>query len=260
MGKQIKNKERISSMFDDIASEYDAANHFLSMGVDRIWRKKIRKMIARSQNPAIQILDLATGTGDLALALAKIPGSEIVGLDIADKMLDCARAKAAKKGRKNIRLIQGDALNIPFPEATFDVVTIAFGIRNFEDVTAGVREINRVLKPGGKYYIIELTRPNKYFRPLYNIYLNHLLPVIGSIITRKKSAYLYLKDTISDFLQDDDLNVYFEQNGFEECSFYHWSFGIATLYTGSKVRIEKPIDCHNADIDNNICEVTFHAN
>ncbi len=240
MGKIIKKKERIANMFDEIAPVYDSTGHILSMGVDRIWRKKIRKQIAKIPISPLHVLDLATGTGDLAIEISKINNSQIVGIDIATKMLDVAINKADKKNIHNITFMEGDALNLPFPDKSFDVVTIAFGIRNFENVTAGIQEINRVLRSEGSYFIIELTRPKSIFKPFYLFYLRYLLPSIGAILSRKKSAYTYLKDTISEFEQDEDLNVFFVNNGFDRCRYQHFSFGISTLYTGSKIADVEP--------------------
>lgn len=254
-----KNKEKISKMFNDIASDYDATGHFLSFGIDRLWRRRIKKVITKNQSSPIQILDLASGTGDLAFELSSISESTIIGIDISEKMLEMAKIKQAKNRIQNIQFIHGDALNVPFPDNTFDVVTIAFGIRNFENVENGIKEIYRLLKPNGRYYILELTRPNAFIQPFYLIYLNWILPMIGSIFTHKKNAYIYLKETIKDFEQDDDLSNLFKSNSFTDTHFSHWSFGIATLYTGVKT-IKTPKNFEKTTIDNKICEVTFHAN
>lgn len=260
MQQSRKSKENIARMFDQISKEYDTTGHFLSLGIDRIWRKRIRKFIAKNHPSPMQILDLATGTGDLALELSKIPLSTIVGLDISKKMLDCAQQKIEKQKVGNIRLMQADALQIPFPEAAFDVVTVAFGIRNYEDFYAGIREIHRVLKPNGCYYIIELTRPNAIIRPFYLLYLHWLLPAIGSLFTHKKNAYTYLKDSICDFDQDDALNIHFLDAGFKDCSYVHWSLGIATLYSGQKKAEKQSFSAHNDGISTIFAEDAFLSN
>jgi demethylmenaquinone methyltransferase/2-methoxy-6-polyprenyl-1,4-benzoquinol methylase len=235
MQKIQKDKERIASMFDEIATSYDRADHILSMGVDHIWRRKIRKLIAiKNPQRPIKILDIATGTADLAIEMAKIDQSQIIGIDIAEQMLAVGRLKVVNSGRKNIELISGDALQIPFPDNYFDVITVAFGIRNFENLEAGIKEIHRVLKPNGQYFILELTRPVAIFRPFYSIYLYYILPTLGFLITRKKRAYEYLRNTIRTFHQDEALEEFFIKQGFINTSFKHQSLGIATIYNGTK--------------------------
>ena len=235
MQKIQKDKERIASMFDEIATSYDRADHILSMGVDHLWRKKIRKLIAvKNPQRPIKILDIATGTADLAIEMAKIDQSQIIGIDIAEQMLAVGRQKVLKSERKNIELISGDALQMPFPDNSFDVITVAFGIRNFEDLEAGIKEIHRVLKPNGQYFILELTRPVAAFRPFYSIYLYYILPTLGFLITRKKRAYEYLRNTIRTFHQDEALDEFFIKQGFKKTSFKHLSLGIATIYNGTK--------------------------
>ncbi len=229
-----KNKEKVSKMFNDIAHDYDATGHFLSLGIDRLWRNRIKKNIKKNHAFPIQILDLATGTGDLAIKLSSIQSSKIIGIDISEKMLEEATKKAKKSKIHNIHFIHGDALNVPFPDNSFDAITVSFGIRNFENAEAGMKEIYRLLKPNGHYYILELTRPNAIIRPFYLFYLNWVLPIIGSVFTHKKNAYIYLKESIKDFKQDDDLNILFKNNSFSDCHYSHWTFGIATLYTGLK--------------------------
>lgn len=230
-----KDKEQISSMFDEIAIGYDKADHLLSMGIDHIWRRKLRKIIAADYpNQPVKILDVATGTGDLLIEMSKIEQSHVVGLDFSEQMLQVAKQKAAKCPRDNMEFLYADALNMPFPDESFDVVTVAFGIRNFQDLTAGICEINRVLKPNGRYYILELTLPNPIIRPLYSLYLNYLVPFFGYLITHKKRAYHYLSHSIRGFYQDEKLNHFFKDAGFKHCQYKHWTFGVATLYSGQK--------------------------
>lgn len=234
MNPNSKQKEKIASMFDDIATDYDTANHFLSLGIDKSWRKRIKKLILAQNIKSAQILDIATGTGDLAFELASIPDSTITGIDISEKMLDCARLKNGEKKLTNITFLLADGTKTHFNDNTFDVVTVAFGVRNFENFSIGIQEIHRVLKPNGHYYVLELTRPRKFLGPFYNLYLTFLLPIFGWIITRKKSAYTYLRKSIQDFYQDEKLNEYFLKSGFDNCKFKHLSGGIATLYFGEK--------------------------
>ncbi|MEI6347580.1 MAG: bifunctional demethylmenaquinone methyltransferase/2-methoxy-6-polyprenyl-1,4-benzoquinol methylase UbiE [Bacteroidota bacterium] len=239
MQKIQKDKEKIASMFDEIAQSYDRADHILSMGVDHIWRRKIRKLIQRDfPQQSISILDIATGTADLAIEMAKIEQSKIVGIDIAEQMLAVGKEKVNRKHLQNIELRRADALKIPFSDNSFDVVTVAFGVRNFENLEAGIKEIFRVLKPNGRYYILELTRPIAIFRPFYSIYLYYILPILGFLITQKKTAYVYLKNTIRDFHQDDALDAFFINQGFKNTSFTHLSLGIATIYKGIKIKKE----------------------
>jgi len=242
MNPNSKQKEKIASMFDDIATEYDVANHFLSLGIDKRWRKKIKELILSQNLKSSLILDIATGTGDLAFDLATIAEATIIGMDISEKMLDCARQKNEKRKHANLTFLLADGTKIPFNDNSFDVVTVAFGVRNFENFPNGIHEIHRVLKPNGHYYVLELTRPQKFLGPFYNLYLTFLLPILGWIITRKKSAYIYLRKSIQDFYQDENLNEYFLKSGFDNCKFKHLSGGIATLYFGEKHTKKSNID------------------
>lgn len=229
-----KDKKFVANMFNDIAPIYDSTGHILSLGIDKIWRKKMKKKIAKMSICPISILDIATGTGDLAIELSSLKKCNIIGIDISQNMLAIAKEKVNKKQIQNITFVDGDAMQIPFPDNSFDVVTISFGIRNFENLEVGITEIKRVLKPNGAYFILELTRPSGFVKHFYLFYLRHLLPTIGALFSKNKSAYVYLKETIHDFYQDEALNAFFIKSGFKGCRFFSYSFGLSTLYTGVK--------------------------
>ena len=184
-------------MFDKIAFRYDFLNHFLSAGIDVWWRKQAIKQL-KFTNPKI-ILDVATGTGDVAILSYKMLKPEsIVGIDISEGMLEIGKKKITELGlEKHINLLKGDSETIFFDDATFDAVTVAFGVRNFENLELGLSEINRVLKPGGKLVILEFTKPGMpVIKGLYNFYLNTVAPLIGSMISRSRNAYQYLNDSV----------------------------------------------------------------
>ena len=228
-----KNRDEIASMFDDIANNYDKTCHRLSFGIDKIWRNKFFKLIKNHSNKVV--LDIATGTGEVIKDILKTNPQKIVGIDISNKMLDIARMQIKNIKNSNIvELINADVNNLPFDNNTFDLLTIGYGIRNFENLENAISEIYRVLKPEGKYYIIELTKPNKSIRWLYLIYLKHILPIYAKLLTKNKSAYIYLNNTINDFPQWENLNLYFGKNGFKNIKLIKLSFGIATIYIGEK--------------------------
>ncbi|MDH5382258.1 MAG: bifunctional demethylmenaquinone methyltransferase/2-methoxy-6-polyprenyl-1,4-benzoquinol methylase UbiE, partial [Cyclobacteriaceae bacterium] len=182
-------KEQVAHMFDNISGKYDFLNHFLSLGIDIRWRKKAIKFL-KNDHPK-QILDVATGTGDFAIETLKLNPEKVVGVDISEGMLAVGREKIKKKGLENkIELLSGDSENLPFKDNTFDAVTVAFGVRNFENLELGLAEINRVLKPNGKLVVLEFSKPTKFpFKQLYNFYFKFILPKIGNTISKDRSAY-----------------------------------------------------------------------
>jgi demethylmenaquinone methyltransferase/2-methoxy-6-polyprenyl-1,4-benzoquinol methylase len=222
-------------LFAPIAARYDLANHILSGYRDRAWRRWVVKRAA--PKPDECLLDLCTGTGDLALEFARLcPELEIVGLDISLPMLQVAREKLLKLGlEKKITLQQGDALHLSFDDGAFDLVTVAFGVRNLPDRLQGLREIYRVLKPNGRAFILEFSLPQSLLlRPLYLVYLRYFLPNIGGILTGSRASYAYLRDSIDAFPARAQILCELHELGFRPVGYEDLTGGIATLYWGGK--------------------------
>lgn len=225
----------IAKMFDRISPKYDRLNHLLSLNIDKTWRKKTAKAVAKSQPETI--LDLATGTGDLAIALAKYnPQAHIIGLDISEKMLEIGKAKIAKQGLDNqIDLRLGDAAALPFESQFFDAVTVAFGVRNFENLQQGLSEICRVLKPNGQVYILEFSMPERFpIKQAYRLYFKQILPKIGKQVSKDDWAYSYLPESVERFPKPAAFLQTLNDNGLSEASTRSLTWGIATLYTARK--------------------------
>ncbi|SDB66360.1 demethylmenaquinone methyltransferase / 2-methoxy-6-polyprenyl-1,4-benzoquinol methylase [Flavobacteriaceae bacterium MAR_2010_188] len=227
-------KEQVSDMFDTISGEYDNLNRVISFGIDVKWRKKVVDLVQKS-NPS-NILDIATGTGDLAIALAKTSAKNIVGLDISEGMLDVGRKKIkAKNLGDKIEMVTGDSENLPFEDNTFDAITVAFGVRNFENLEVGLAEILRVLKPKGTFVILETSVPEKTpFKQGYKLYSKNILPYIGKLFSKDQSAYSYLSESASVFPYGEELNNILRQIGFISVEDLPQTFGVATIYTASK--------------------------
>jgi demethylmenaquinone methyltransferase/2-methoxy-6-polyprenyl-1,4-benzoquinol methylase len=228
---------RVQEMFGRIAPRYDLLNHLLSLDVDKIWRRRVaRKFSAALRNPNARILDLCCGTGDLAFALRREAqtGAEIIGSDFVPEMLIRARAKASAAGAA-VEFVEADALHLPFPDASFDLVTCAFGFRNLANYERGLQEIRRVLKPGGAAGILEFAEPpGKLFGALYRFYFRHILPRLGGLISGNSSAYAYLPSSVSKFPPPEELNSQFERAGFADVEFERWTGGIITLHVARK--------------------------
>ena len=221
----------IAAMFDRISPKYDALNHLLSFNIDKVWRRKAAKEVAK-HHPA-DILDLATGTADLAIALAKHnPQARIIGIDISERMLEIGQEKVKQQKLENqIVLRFGDAATLPFEDGTFDVVTVAFGVRNFEDLDKGLSEISRVLKPGGQAVILEFSMPEKFpVKQLYQFYFKRILPKIGKIVSKDKSAYTYLPKSVEQFSKPSPFIHLLAEKGLKNGESKPLTFGIATLY------------------------------
>lgn len=226
---------QVEAMFDNIAPTYDALNHRMSWNIDKYWRKKAIKAISR-QSPE-SILDIATGTGDFAiLAAEKIKPQQIIGADISEGMMAIGREKVKAKGLEQIiRFERQDCTALSYPDNTFDVVMAAFGIRNFQDLEAGLAEMCRVLKPGGMLCVLELTTPVSFpVKQLYHIYSHAVLPVYGKMISNDSSAYTYLLKTIEAFPQGETMVEILKKTGFSKADFKRLTFGICTLYTAYK--------------------------
>lgn len=234
--EQISKTKQVEAMFNDIAPRYDFLNHFLSLGIDKIWRRKvIRKII--SDNP-MEVLDIATGTADLAILLAKKhSASNITGVDLSENMLAVGRRKVEELNFSNrISLKQGDSLSLPFENNVFDVAMVAFGVRNYEDPVKGMSETLRVLKPNGKLYVLEFSMPRKFpMAQLYKFYFWAILPLIGRMVSGHKQAYTYLPESVNAFPDGNNFIQLMERAGFSNCKFKKLSFGIATIYEGSKI-------------------------
>lgn len=228
-----KSSQSISKMFNSIAPKYDFIGHFFSLGIDRYWRKKTVESIVMENH--YNCLDIATGTGDMVFYLSRKNPSSIIGMDISDLMLDVAKNKAKKyKHHGKISFINADAENIPFPDETFDVVTIAFGIRNFQNPIKSLHEIKRVLKKNGSLHIIELTIPSNFFGKLYKFYLSKLMPFLANLISRKAKVYNYLPKSIEQFAQGDNFIKLMNDCGYFQTKYSSFSAGIATHYLGYK--------------------------
>ena len=230
-----RNKTDIKRMFDRIAPSYDRLNHLLSAGIDRSWRRRTARRVSRTAPH--DIADIAAGTGDLSIALARrMPAAHITGIDLSDEMLAVGREKIRRRGLdEHISLQQGDGENLPFSDASFDAVTIAFGIRNFADREAGLHEALRILRPGGHLYILEFSMPkNPLFAPIYKLYFRNAVPAIGKIISKDENAYDYLPHSVEQFPEKLLFLQMMEGCGFAECRMKNFMFGIAILYEGVK--------------------------
>lgn len=227
-------KEQVAEMFDNISPRYDFLNRFLSMGIDIRWRKKTVKLVKKHQPE--KILDIATGTADLAIALTKTGAKEIVGVDISEGMLAKGREKIIdKKLDKIIRLSYGDSERLPFEDNLFDVITVAFGVRNFENPEKGLTEILRVLKPGGHLYVLEFSKPTKFpIKQLYNFYFKNILPTWGKLISKDNAAYRYLPNSVDAFPHGKDFLNILEKIGFSGTYDKKLTFGISSIYHGQK--------------------------
>src|SRR5690554_5769280 len=231
---QANKKEQVTKMFDTISKEYDGLNRVISFGIDIKWRKKVVDIIAKTQPN--RILDIATGTGDLAINLAQTSAQEIIGLDISDGMLEVGRKKIADKKLNNkIQMTLGDSENLPFDDNSFDAITVAFGVRNFENLEKGLSEILRVLRPNGTFVILETSVPIKTpFKQGYKFYTRYILPSIGKLFSKDRVAYSYLSESASVFPYGEDLNNILRQIGFNNVKDLPQTFGVATIYTATK--------------------------
>ncbi|MBL7929873.1 MAG: bifunctional demethylmenaquinone methyltransferase/2-methoxy-6-polyprenyl-1,4-benzoquinol methylase UbiE [Bacteroidia bacterium] len=227
-------RKQVEQMFNNIAHRYDFLNHFLSMGIDKRWRKKVISELKKKQ-PA-NILDVATGTGDLAFASAKQLNAEVTGVDIAANMLSIAEEKKKKSLQAGkIKFLQADALSLPFTDGSFDACTIAFGVRNFENIEAGLKEINRVLKKNGVIAVLEFSTPPQFpVKQFYLFYFRYVLPAIGRFFSRDKRAYQYLPESVYAFPSPENFCGILHSCGFTKTWHRYLTFGIASLYTAHK--------------------------
>ena len=234
-GSDKTKTQQVAEMFDDIAGRYDFMNRFLSAGIDISWRKNMLNQL-KPLKPAT-ILDVATGTADVAIMAADILKPEkIIGIDISEGMLNLGRQKVDKLLlSKQIELLKGDSEAINFPNETFDAITVAFGVRNFENLEKGLAEMYRVLKPGGKAVILEFSKPRrKGFKGLYNLYMNIIAPRAGQWVSKNKDAYQYLNQSVKAFPEGETFLHILQQVGFKNTTLKRLSLGICTIYCGSK--------------------------
>jgi demethylmenaquinone methyltransferase / 2-methoxy-6-polyprenyl-1,4-benzoquinol methylase len=232
---------QVREMFSRIAPRYDLLNHLLSLRFDVMWRKRVARRFAHIlTRPEVRILDVCCGTGDLALALAGAPtdsarsaSGRLVGADFAHPMLVRAREKVAGSGRRPIEFVEADALSLPFADATFDLVAIAFGLRNLVNYAAGLRELRRIIVPGGSLAVLEFAEPRgSLFRHFFRFYFHRVLPALGAVVSGHAYAYSYLPESVARFPSPRELAELIEQSGFDEVTFESWTVGIVTQHTG----------------------------
>lgn len=233
-GGKGSKKEQVAAMFNNISRRYDLLNHLLSLGIDIVWRKKAIKKL-KNLKPGL-ILDVATGTGDLAIEAMSLKPDQIIGIDISEGMLQHGREKISKKGLSDrIELMVGDSENLPFEDNKFDAITVAYGVRNFENLEAGLKEMFRVLKPDGQMVVLEFSKPRSFpFKQLYNFYFRFILPFIGKVIAKDNSAYTYLPESVQHFPDGEDFLNILGKTGFNNTQWEPLTFGISSIYTGTK--------------------------
>ena len=231
----LSKKEQVADMFNSIAFRYDFLNRFLSAGIDITWRKKAIKQLSSLQPQTV--LDVATGTADVALMTYDLlHPKKIIGIDISEGMLDLGRKKiTARNLDSTIQLYTGDSENIGFELDTFDAITVAFGVRNFQNLSKGLEEMRRVLKPGGKLVVLEFSKPkNVLFKGVYNIYMNNIAPGFGKMVAKNKDAYQYLNDSVQAFPEGESFLGIMKEAGFNQTYLQKLTLGICTIYCGTK--------------------------
>ena len=230
-----EKREAVEKMFDSIAWRYDFLNHFLSLGIDRLWRRKAIKIIGKTHKPRL-ILDIATGTGDLAIAALKLDPEKIIGIDISERMLEICRQKIEnKKLSGRIELRKGDSENIEFKDDSFDLAMVAFGVRNFSDPLAGLKEMRRIINPGGMVMVLEFSKPVSFpLKQVYNFYFLNILPLFGRHFSKDSDAYRYLPESVIKFPDNEKFFEILLLAGFIEAKQIKLSGGIASIYTAIK--------------------------
>lgn len=228
-------KEEVATMFNNISKRYDFLNHFLSLGIDKLWRKKAIRQL-KEVNPK-RILDIATGTGDFAIAALKLNPEEVVGVDISQGMLDVGIEKMKRKGYDDVITMQiGDSEKLPFEDGHFDALTVGFGVRNYENLEKGLADMLRVLRPGGKAVILEFSKPKKFpVKQLFGFYSKRVIPFLGRTISKDRRAYEYLPESVEAFPEGQDFLDIMSKIGYQNVQRKPVSGGIATIYTGTKV-------------------------
>jgi len=231
---ELGKKEQVTQMFDRVSSNYDFLNRVLTFGIDISWRKHVVELVKAGQ--AKKVMDIATGTGDLAIMLAKAGIHDVIGLDISPGMLDIGKQKVKTEGLNDkIDMIIGDSENLPFEEATFDAITVAFGVRNFENLEVGLKEILRVLKPSGSLTVLETSQPSKFpVKQGFQFYSKYIIPTVGKLFSKDKSAYDYLPESAAAFPFGDKFNNILLKTGFSSSKVYPQTLGVATIYHAIK--------------------------
>lgn len=242
MGTKVKpynkdnssKREEVAEMFDNISGKYDFLNHFLSLGIDKIWRKKAIRILAEYQ-PKI-IMDMATGTGDFAIEALKLNPERIVGVDLSNGMLEVGRKKMKKRKVDNIiEMIQGDSEKLSFEDHTFDAFTVGFGVRNFQNLEVGLAEMLRVLKPKGVGLVLEFSKPKKFpIKQYFKFHSKYIIPTIGKAISKDKAAYTYLPESVEAFPEGQDFIDIMTKTGYRDVKSKIVGGGIATIYYGLK--------------------------
>ena len=230
----MEEKKNIGKLFDGIAGSYDLLNHLLSLNIDKSWRRKTVAML----QPCAELLDVAIGTADLSLEIIRQQkAARIQGIDLSEEMMKIGKEKVAKAGcADRISFVLGSAQNMPFDNASYDALTCAYGVRNFSDLDAGLREFYRVLKPGGQLVILEFSYPtNPLIRWGYDLFFSHVLPLVGRIVSKDKTAYSYLNKSVKEFIWGDDMQRKIQSFGFSDVKYRPLTFGITTIYTATKM-------------------------
>lgn len=232
--KSANKKQQVADMFNSISKRYDFLNHFLSLGIDIWWRKKAINKLKNDQPK--YILDIATGTADLAIEALKLNPNKIIGVDISEGMLEVGRQKLSKLGLdEKIELQMGDSEGLLFDDNNFDAVIVAFGVRNFEDLEKGLRDMHRVLNDGGKVVVLEFSKPKAFpFKQLYNFYFKAILPIIGRFVSKDRAAYTYLPESVKQFPDGENFLEILDKIGFKNTQCTSLTFGISSIYTGVK--------------------------
>lgn len=231
-----EHASRVRKMFANISPRYDLLNHLLSFNTDKRWRKKVARMLQARLPEQSQVLDVACGTGDLAITLFESLNARVIGIDFCRPMLEMA---ARKESARAISFVEGDALQLPFPNGSFAGVTIAFGLRNLASTEAGLRELLRVLKAGGTAAVLEFSKPTtRGFSTVFDFYFSRLLPLVGGVVSGSRNAYQYLPDSVSRFPDQEELASLMKRVGFAEVKYLNLSRGIAALHLGTKAQTD----------------------
>jgi demethylmenaquinone methyltransferase / 2-methoxy-6-polyprenyl-1,4-benzoquinol methylase len=227
-------KEQVAQMFNSIAHRYDFLNHFFSMGIDVLWRKKAIRLLKKDAPK--QMLDIATGTGDFAFEALALNPDKVVGIDISSGMIAVGNQKVNKRNvSSKVELKLGDSENLEFADNSFDAITVGFGVRNFENLEKGLGEMLRVLKPGGKAAILEFSKPRKFpIKQLYYFYFKNLMPLIGKLVSKDSSAYTYLPESVMAFPEGENMRQILLKTGYSTCQIYPLTGGIASIYLAQK--------------------------
>ncbi len=227
-------KEQVATMFNNIAHRYDFLNHFFSMGIDILWRRKAIALLKKAQPK--KVLDIATGTGDFAFESLRLNPDKVVGVDISAGMIEVGKEKVKKRKKDDrITLQIGDSENLQFDDGSFDAITVGFGVRNFENLELGLGEMSRVLKPGGQAAILEFSKPRKFpIKQLYYFYFRRMMPFIGKLVSKDSSAYTYLPESVMAFPEGEDFRQIVLKTGFKSCAVHPVTGGIATIYLAEK--------------------------